>query len=140
VGVLLGHGWRIVADEFPCHGVRHACRFEQGGGRVTQRVKADFVLFARDVSTLRQKTHAGLDPTGKRPGNAKNSDFFAYSFLQITRQNAVTICREGKIETRTGGLFLLVYLSFLRILSKSLIRFRFPVGSPRFPGFYTFNY
>ena len=52
VGVLLRHGWRIVADEFPRHGIRNACRFEQGGGRVTQRVKADFVLFARDVAAL----------------------------------------------------------------------------------------
>ena len=52
VGVLLRHGWRIVADEFPRHGIRNACRFEQGGGRVAQRVKADFVLFARDVAAF----------------------------------------------------------------------------------------
>ena len=52
VGVLLRHGWRIVADEFTRHGVRHACRFQQGGGRVTQRVKADFVLFTRDIAAF----------------------------------------------------------------------------------------
>ena len=60
VGILFGNSRRIVADEFPRHGVRHACRFKQGGGRVTQRVKADFVLFARDIAALRSCTRLSL--------------------------------------------------------------------------------
>jgi hypothetical protein len=52
MGVLLGNSRRIMPDEFPRDGVRHACRFEQSGGRVTQRVKVDFILFARDVAAF----------------------------------------------------------------------------------------
>ena len=60
VSVLFGHGGRIVADEFPRHGVRYACRFEQGGGRVPKRMKTDFVLFARSVAAFAGAVVAAL--------------------------------------------------------------------------------
>ena len=52
MSVLLGHGGRIVANKFPRYGIRYTSRFQQGGGRVPQRVKADFILFARSVATF----------------------------------------------------------------------------------------
>ena len=52
VSVLFGHGGRIVADELPRYGVRYASSFEQSGGGVPQRVKADFILFARSIAAF----------------------------------------------------------------------------------------
>ena len=39
-----------MPDEFPRHSVRDADGFEQGGGRVLKRMKANFVLLTQDVS------------------------------------------------------------------------------------------
>jgi hypothetical protein len=41
-----------MPDEFPRHSVRDASGFEQGGGRVTERMKANFVLLTQDVSAF----------------------------------------------------------------------------------------
>jgi len=56
-----------MADKFPRHGVRDASGFEQGGGCVPQRVKADFVLLARNVAAFAGAVVTAL--FGKSGGN-----------------------------------------------------------------------
>ena len=119
MGVLLRHGGRIVANEFSCHGIRHTSRLEQGGGRVPQRVKADFILFTRGAAAFAGTVMAAL------AGESSGNKYLVKLVAQVSSPALSLQHRIGVGENRCGGVIagrerFLVYLRHFHLQRRSL--------------------
>ena len=102
--VLLGHGGRIVADEFPRDGVRYASSFKQGGGRVPQRMKTDFILFARSIAAFAGAMMAAF--VGKSCGDENLVKLIAQvSCAALPLHRGVGVWKKRRVRHICGGQF-----------------------------------
>jgi len=102
--VLFGHSGRVVADELPRYGVRYTSSFKQGGSRVPQRMKTDFVLFARSIAAFAGAVVTAL--LGKSGSNKQFMKLVAQvSSAALPLHRRVRVRKKRRVWRIIGGQF-----------------------------------